>query len=158
MQEMERLQRYGKPMYDVFQKEDFICRAMIFVTTNDYPMLFALSGQIKGKMGCLVYLDGTIWVYLDASKRIVYLRYRRFLKTNHKCHSKIYFRYYDSKPKNEPPPMRRKNGQHVFKMVKNMRVILGKKNLDEMKKNRSTPPIVDVTFKKQSIFFQYLPY
>ena len=59
---------------DVFRKEDFICRAIIFVITNDYPTLFALSGQIKGKTGCLVCLDGTTWVYLDASKKIVYLR------------------------------------------------------------------------------------
>jgi hypothetical protein len=43
MQEMERLWRYGEPMYNAFQKVDFICRAMIFVTTNDYPALFALS-------------------------------------------------------------------------------------------------------------------
>jgi hypothetical protein len=47
---MERLWRHGGLMYDAFRKEDFICRAMILVTTNDYPMLFALSGQMKGKM------------------------------------------------------------------------------------------------------------
>ena len=135
-------------MYDAFQKEDFICRAIIFVTTNDYPALFDLSGQIKGKMGCLVCLDGTTWVYLDASKKIVYLRYRRFLKTNHKYRSKIYFIYYDNTLENEPPLERHQNGQHVFKMVKNIRVILGMKNLDGTKKDRSTPPIVDVPFKK----------
>ena len=84
MQEMERLWRHGEPMYDAFRKEDFICRAKIFVTTNDYPTLFALSGQIKGKTGCLVCLDGTTWVFLDASKKIVYLRNRRFLKISHK--------------------------------------------------------------------------
>ena len=55
-------------MHDAFRKEDFICRAIIFVTTNDYPTLFALSGQIKGKTGCLVCLDGTTWVYLDAKE------------------------------------------------------------------------------------------
>ena len=43
-------------------------------------------------------------------------------------------------------------------MVKNTRVVLGKKNPDVMKKDRSTPPIASVPFKKQSIFFQYLPY
>ena len=93
-------------------------------------------------------MDGTTWVYLDASKKIVYLRYRRFLKTNDKYHSKIYFRYYNNKPENEPPPERRKNRQHVFKMVKNMRVILRKKNSDGMKKDRSTPLVVGVPFKK----------
>ena len=43
MKEMERLWRHGDPMYDTFRKEDFICRAIIFVTTNDYLALFALS-------------------------------------------------------------------------------------------------------------------
>jgi hypothetical protein len=103
---------------------------MIFVTTNDYPALFALSGQIKGKTGCLVCLDGTTWVYLDASKKTVYLRYQHFLKTTHKYRGKMYFRYYDNKPKIEPPPERPKNGQHIFEMVKNIRVVLGKKNSD----------------------------
>ena len=74
MQEMERLWRHGEQMYDLFRKEEFICRAIIFVTTNDYPALFALSVQIKGKMGYLDCLDGTTWVYLDESKKIVYLR------------------------------------------------------------------------------------
>ena len=37
MQEMERLWRHGEQMYDAFRKEDFICRAITFVTTNDYP-------------------------------------------------------------------------------------------------------------------------
>ena len=87
---------------DVFRKEDFICRAIIFVITNDYPTLFALSGQIKGKTGCLVCLDGTTWVYLDASKKIVYLRNQRFLKTSHKYRSKLFFRFYDNTPKIEP--------------------------------------------------------
>jgi hypothetical protein len=115
MQEMERLWRHGELMYDAFRKKDFICRAMIFVTTNDYLALFALPRQIKGKMGCLVCLDGTTWVYLDASKKTVYLRYRRFLKTNHKYHSKMCFRYYDNTSENEPPPERHKTGNTCLK-------------------------------------------
>jgi hypothetical protein len=43
-------------------------------------------------------------------------------------------------------------------MVKNIRVVLRKKNPDETKKDRSTPPITGIPFKKQSIFFQYLSY
>ena len=113
-------------MYDAFQKDDFICRAIIFVTINDYPALFALSGQIKGKTGCLVCLDGTTWVYLDASKKIVYLRNRRFLKTSHKYHNKLFFRFYDNAPEIEPSPERRHNREHVYRMVKNIRVVYGK--------------------------------
>jgi hypothetical protein len=43
-------------------------------------------------------------------------------------------------------------------MVKNIRVIYGKKNPDGTNRDRGTPPIEGVPFKKQSIFFQYLPY
>ena len=96
----------------------------------------------------MVCSDGTTWVYLDASKKTVYLRYQHFLKTTDKYCSKMYFRYYENKPENETPLERRKNRQHVFEMVKNIRVILGKKNPDGMKKDRSTPPVVGVPFKK----------
>jgi hypothetical protein len=43
-------------------------------------------------------------------------------------------------------------------MVKNICVIYGKKNPYGMNKDRSTPHVEGVPFKKQSIFFQYLPY
>ena len=120
--------------------------------------MFALSGQIKGKTGCLVCLDGTTWVYLDASKKIVYLRNRRFLKTTHKYRSKLFFRFYDNTPKIEPPLERCHNREHVYRMVKNICVVYGKKNPNGTNRDRSTPPIEGVPFKKQSIFFQYLPY
>jgi hypothetical protein len=81
-------------------------------------------------MGCLVYLNGTKWVFLDGSKKVVYLRNRRFLKIGHKYRSRLYLRYYGNTPKNEPPPERCRNGEHVYKMVKNICVIYGKKNLD----------------------------
>jgi hypothetical protein len=43
MQEFKRLWTYGEPVYDVFQQEDFTLRAIIFVTINDHPALFAFS-------------------------------------------------------------------------------------------------------------------
>jgi hypothetical protein len=43
-------------------------------------------------------------------------------------------------------------------MVQNIHVVYGKKNPNGTIRDRSTPPIEGVPFKKQSIFFQYLPY
>jgi len=43
MQEMQNLWE-GVAMWDEFCKEDFTLNAMIFVTINDYPVLFALFG------------------------------------------------------------------------------------------------------------------
>jgi hypothetical protein len=103
-------------------------------------------------------LDATTWVYLDASKKKVYLRYWRFLKTTHKYHNKLFYRFYDNTPEIEPPLKRHHNGEHVYKMVKNIHVVYGKKNPDRTIRDRSTPPIAGVPFMKQSIFFQYLPY
>jgi hypothetical protein len=60
-------------------------------------------------------LSGTTWVYLDASKKIVYLKYQHFLKTNHKYCSKIYFRYYDNKSENEPLQRDIKTGNTCLK-------------------------------------------
>jgi hypothetical protein len=125
---------------------------------NDYPALFALSGQFIGKTACVVCLDGTSYVYLNASKKTVYLRHRRFLKENHKYRSIKFVHYYDNTLETEPPPERRQDGQHVYRMVKNIRIVYGKKKLDGAIRDRSTPPIEGIPFKKQSIFFQYLEY
>ena len=61
-------------------------------------------------------------------------------------------------PEDWTPPERRHNGEHGYRMVKNICVVYGKKNPDRTNRNRSTPPIEGVPFKKQSIFFQYQPY
>ena len=98
-------------------------------------------------------MDGTTWVFLDASKKIVYLRNWRFLKTSHKYRSELFFRFYDNTPEVEPPLDRCHNREHVYRMVKNIRVIYGKKNPDGTNRDRSTPPVKGVPFKKQSIFF-----
>ena len=98
-------------------------------------------------------MDGTTWVFLDASKKIVYLRNRCFLKTSYKYRSKLFFRFYDNTPEIEPPPERRHNREHVYRMVKSIHDVYGKKNLDGMNRDRSTPPVEGVPFKKQLIFF-----
>ena len=57
--------RYGKTVeqretgVDEFKQECFMLRAMIFVAITDYPGRFSLSGQMKGKKGCLVCLGDT---------------------------------------------------------------------------------------------------
>jgi hypothetical protein len=99
-------------------------------------------------MGCLVCLDDTKWVFLDGSKKVVYIKNRRFLKIGHKYRDKLYLRYYDNIPENDPPPERRHNGELVYKMVKNICIIYGKKKPDGTIINRSTPPIEGVPFKK----------
>ena len=72
----------------------------------------------------------------------------RFFKTSHQYRSKLFFRFYDNTLEIEPPPERCHNREHVYRMVKNIRVIYEKKNPDGTNRDRSTPPVEGVPFKK----------
>jgi hypothetical protein len=75
----------------------FTLKAIIFVTITDYPGLFSLSGEIKGKTGCVVCIDGTCYTYLQSSKKMVYMRHRWFLVRKHKYMKSIMNKYFDNK-------------------------------------------------------------
>jgi len=70
----------------------------------------------------------------------------------------MFYKPFDKKAKNESAPERHKNGHHMFEMVKNIHVVFGKKTMEGKTRDRSTPPVPGIHFKKQSIFFKYLPY
>ena len=60
MEDMKILWEEGIKMMDAPLKV-FTLKAIIFVTITDYPCLFSLSGQIKGKPGCVVCIDCTCY-------------------------------------------------------------------------------------------------
>jgi hypothetical protein len=60
-------------MLDAYRKDSVMLRAIIFVTINNYPALFTLSRQFKGKVGCIICIDETAYVSLYVSKKIVYI-------------------------------------------------------------------------------------
>jgi hypothetical protein len=84
MEDMQKLWEEGVQMMDVSLKKEFTLKAIIFITITDYPGLFSLSRQIKGKTSCVVCIDGTSYTYLSASKKMVYMRHRRFLPKKHR--------------------------------------------------------------------------
>jgi hypothetical protein len=86
MEDMKILWETCVQMLDEYRKDSFTLRAIIFVTINDYPALFILSGQFKGKAGCIICIDGTAYVSLTASKKIVYMRHKHFLLEGHSYH------------------------------------------------------------------------
>ena len=96
MQDMQTLWEVGVDMIDAFRKETFTLRAIIIVTINDYSALFSLSGQFKGKVGCVECIDGTWHVSLPASNKIVYMRHRRWLSEGHKYHLQKMNKYFDN--------------------------------------------------------------
>jgi hypothetical protein len=76
MEDMKILWEDEVNMMDASLKKEFTLKAIIFVTITDCPGLFLLSGQIKGKSGCVVCIDGTCYTYLNASKKLVYMKHR----------------------------------------------------------------------------------
>jgi hypothetical protein len=84
MEDMKILWETGVQILDEYRKDSFTLRAIIFVTINDYPALFTLSGQFKGKVGCTTFIDKTAYVSLAASKKIVYMRHKHFLLEGHR--------------------------------------------------------------------------
>ena len=140
-------------MMDVFLKE-FTLKAIIFVTITDYPGLFSLSGQIKGRSGCVVCIDGTCYTYFSAYKKMVYMSHRRFLTKKHMYRAATMNKDFD---KQEEPqldePERTRYGPKVFDMVKGIDVEFRKKKKEEdgtttrKKRKRDKmeePPVVPV--------------
>jgi hypothetical protein len=84
MEDMQKLWEEGVQMMDASLKKEFTLKAIIFVTITDYPSLFSLSGQNKGKTDYVVCIDGTCYTYLSASNMMVYMRHRRFLPKKHR--------------------------------------------------------------------------
>jgi hypothetical protein len=76
MEDMKILWEDRVDMINASLKEKFTLKAIVFVTITVYPGLFSLSGQIKGKTGCVVCINGTCYTYLNASKKLVYMRHR----------------------------------------------------------------------------------
>jgi hypothetical protein len=70
MEDMAKLWNEGVHMWDQYQQEYFMIKAIIFVCIHDAPGGFTVSGQTKGKSGCPICVDGTTSVYLPSSWKI----------------------------------------------------------------------------------------
>ena len=128
MEDMKMLWEDGVKMMDAYLKKEFTLKAIIFVTITDYPGLFALSGQIKGKSGCVVCIDGTCYTYLNGSTKLVYMRHRRFLNKKHRYRHPSMNQFFDNEPEPQiDEPEKMSYGKKVFDMVSGINVEFGKK-------------------------------
>jgi hypothetical protein len=82
-------------------------------------------------------VDDTESSFLEGSRKVVYLGYRRFLVEGHRYRSKKFYNFFYGKPE-----------LHVFKMVRTIQITYAKMTKDEMKRNRDKAPIEGVPFKK----------
>jgi hypothetical protein len=154
MEDMQKVWEYGVTMWDDYNKQHFNLKAIIFYTINDNPARLSLTGHVKGKTGCVVCVDQTESIYLLSSSKLVYMRQHKFLPRKHKYHQ--WRTQFDGTVKNEEVPKHR-DDKFVFEMIKIMNVVFSKPlKGKKRKKNEKAPK--DSPFKKQSIFFRYLPY
>jgi hypothetical protein len=116
---------------------------------NDNPARLSLTGQVKGKTGCIIYVDQMESIYLSSSSNMVYMRHRRFLPPQHMYRQ--WRSHFDGTIENGETPKHR-DGKFVFQMIKNINVIFGKP-VKGIKRKKSEKPSKDSPFKKQSIFF-----
>ena len=63
----------GIRVYDGFTKEHFNLRAMLFTTVTDIPRHHSVSRQSKGEKDCFQCLDDTETIWLNNSKKRVYV-------------------------------------------------------------------------------------
>jgi hypothetical protein len=79
MDDMKKLWLEGIQIYDVFKKEPFTLHGMILCTVTALPSGRSVSRQCKGEKDCMHYLDDIETIWLNHSKKRVYVRHRCFL-------------------------------------------------------------------------------
>jgi hypothetical protein len=154
MEDMQKLWEYGVTMWDEYCRQHFNLKVIIFYTINGNPARLSLIGKVNGKRRCVACVDQMESIYLPSSSKLVYMRHRGFLPC--KCKYYQWITWFDGTIENEEAPKHR-DGKFVFEMIKNINIdfrrpVKGKK----LKKNEKAPK--DSPFKKQSIFFKYIPY
>jgi hypothetical protein len=93
-------------------------------------------------------------IYLSSSSKLVYMRHRRFLPPKHRYRQ--WRSRFDGTIENGDAP-KHQDDKFVFEMIKNFNIIFGKP-MKGIKRKKSEKPPKDSPFKKQSIFYRYLPY
>jgi hypothetical protein len=107
IQEMKTLWNEGIDITNGITWQAFNLRAIISVTIHDYHALFM--------MGCMVCVDDTISSFLEGSRKVVYLGYKRFLVEGHRYRSKKFYNFFDAKHELHSTPVKW-DRHYVFEM------------------------------------------
>jgi hypothetical protein len=99
-------------------------------------------------------VDQTESIYLPSLIKLVYIRHRRFLPPKYRYRQ--WRSHFDGTIENGEA-LKHEDGKFVFEMIKNINIVFGKP-VKGTKRKKSEKPPKNSPFKKQSIFFQYLPY
>jgi hypothetical protein len=148
MKDMGKLWNEGLRMWDKYQHEYFMQRAIIWVCIHDTPRGFTVTRQNKGKSGCPICVDGTASIYLPSSRKLVFMWHQWFLERKHKYRKMK--RHFDNTVEKDSAP-KRYTGKLLFEMVKSIQVVFGKGTVKRQKRKK-TPTLTDMPFKKKSFF------
>ena len=81
--DLKTLWSEGVQVYDAYKRAPFTLRGLLFTTITDILGGRSVPGQCKGKKDCPHCLDDTETLWLNNSKKQVYVRHRRFLPDSH---------------------------------------------------------------------------
>jgi hypothetical protein len=111
-------------MWDELQQQHFNLRAMLFIIIQDGPALGSILEQaFKGYKGCTWCMDETGGIWLKHYKKVVCMSHHRFLRADHLYRKNK--KAFDGTIKERRAPKIHK-GEHTFRMVKDLKVVLGK--------------------------------
>ncbi|XP_004488345.1 uncharacterized protein [Cicer arietinum] len=118
--ELQQLWSEWALTYDIFMKQNFVMRATLMWTINDFPAYGMLSGwSTQGKLACLVCMDGNKAFTLKyGGKNSWFDCHRRFLPHNHAFRRSKKGFTKNRVVKDEPPPIL--NGEEVWGLVHNI--------------------------------------
>ncbi|XP_062006033.1 uncharacterized protein LOC133723231 [Rosa rugosa] len=148
--DLKQLWQGVEGVYDVVREESFTLKAVLLWTINDFPAYGNLSGSIiKGYNACPVCVDETRPHRLKYSKKIAFMRHRRFLPRHHPYRKQA--AAFDNTIEEDvaPSPL---SGEEVLSRVEGLNTMFGKK------KNPSAPykgaEETRPCWKKKSVFFE----
>jgi len=144
-------------VYDGFRKEHFNLRAMLFTTVTDIPRHHSVSRQSKGEKDCFQCLDDTETIWLNNSKKRVYVRHRRFLPKSHP-YQEMKHQFDGTRETGSSP--RHFSGQQVYDQVVEdtmPKVDLESTILGKQKRSAKAKSAIKKRWKEMSILWE-LPY
>ncbi|XP_031095106.1 uncharacterized protein LOC115999392 [Ipomoea triloba] len=145
IEDLKILWNEGVAVFDAHSQTNFTLRAMLFCTINDFPAYGNLSGYTtKGAKACPICEDETDDLWLNNSKKNVFMSNRTFLPIDHPYRKKKKVFNGKSKTRVARLPL---SGDVVYERVKNIDIVFGKTS------KTSQMGI----WKKRSIFWD-LPY
>ena len=81
--DLKTIRSEGVQVYDAYKRVPFTLHGILLTTITDLPGGYSVSRQCKGEKYCAHCLDDTKTLWLNNSKKQVYVRHRRFLPDAH---------------------------------------------------------------------------